>query len=128
MNGLSLAYIGDSFYELQIRKYLVSKGITNVDKLHKSAIKYTSGIAQAHIIKELINSEAITQLEIEYFKKARNASRTGKKNISNKDYFLATGFEGLIGKLVMDNDIKRVQEIIKQSITIIERRGSEKLE
>lgn len=127
MNGLSLAYIGDSFYELEIRKYLVKKGITNVDKLHKTAVKYTSGIAQAHIIKELINKELINETEIEYFKKARNASGPGRKNISNKDYFLATGFEGLIGQLVINNNLERAEKIIIDSIAIIESKGSENL-
>ena len=35
MNGADLAYIGDAYYELMIRKYLLSKGITKNKKHQK---------------------------------------------------------------------------------------------
>lgn len=50
-NGLTLAYIGDSAYELYIRKHLLKLGYTKVNDLHKHAIKYTSGEAQASVIR-----------------------------------------------------------------------------
>ena len=34
LNGSNLSYIGDAYYELVIRKYLLSKGITNSNKIH----------------------------------------------------------------------------------------------
>lgn len=36
-SGLSLAYIGDAVYELEIRKHLLSLGITKVKELHNEA-------------------------------------------------------------------------------------------
>ena len=36
-NGESLAYICDAIYEVKIREYLLQKGITDVNKLHKEA-------------------------------------------------------------------------------------------
>ena len=39
INVLALAYLGDSVYEVYIRKYLIDKGICNVNELQKEAIK-----------------------------------------------------------------------------------------
>ena len=49
LNGADLAYIGDAYYELQIRLHLLEKGITNPNKLHKEAVKYVSASAHAKI-------------------------------------------------------------------------------
>ena len=40
-NGLSLAYIGDSVFEVYVRKYVLDLGYTKVNDLHKKVIKYT---------------------------------------------------------------------------------------
>lgn len=120
MNGLSLAYIGDAYYELSIRTYLIKKNITNVNKLHQEAIKYTSGISQAKIINYLITHDMISEIEIGYFKKGRNVSGPGRKNIDAKDYHAATGFEALIGFLYL-NDPLRADALIKEAINITEK-------
>ena len=38
INGSDLAYIGDAYYELYIRMYLLSLGITKPNELHKKNI------------------------------------------------------------------------------------------
>ena len=42
LSGTTLAYIGDSIYEVKVREFLIEKGLTKVNDLHKNAIKYTS--------------------------------------------------------------------------------------
>ena len=37
LNGVALAYLGDVYYELNIRKYLLNLGITKVNDLHKKS-------------------------------------------------------------------------------------------
>jgi len=121
LNGLTLAYIGDAYYELQIRQHLiVNHKLTHVDQLHKNAIRYTSGVAQAKIIKQLILSDILTEDEVSYFKNGRNNSGPGRKNIDAQTYHYATGFEALIGQLYL-KDIKRADALILESINLIER-------
>jgi len=120
LNGLTLAYIGDSYYELQIRSYLVNNKLTKVNDLHKEAIKYTSGIAQAKIMTYLIENDLLSNDEIELFKRGRNSSGNGRKNIDAKNYHLSTGFEALIGYLYLNNK-NRADEIIDISITHIKK-------
>lgn len=119
MNGLTLAYIGDAYYELVIRKYLVGKGYSQVKILHNKAIKYTSGNAQAKIIEKLIEDNILNEDEINAFRRGRNSSGTGRKNIDAKTYILSTGFEALIGTLFLENSV-RADEIIEKAIFIIE--------
>ncbi|VEU80183.1 Mini-ribonuclease 3 [Haploplasma axanthum] len=122
MNGLTLAYIGDAYYELEIRKHLIEQGYTQVKILHNRAIKYTSGIAQAKIIERLINEDYLNEDELSAYKRGRNNSSTGRKNLDAKLYVMATGFEAVIGYLFL-NDKDRLNEFIDKSIMIIEEEG-----
>ena len=115
MNGLTLAYIGDAYYELQVRMHLIDKKLTNVNDLHKQAIRFTSGMSQAKIMNFFIDNQVINDNEIELFKRGRNASGPGRKNIDAKTYHLATGFEALIGYLYLNN-LNRADELIKSGI------------
>lgn len=119
MNGQTLAYIGDAFYELQIRQHLINKGYTKVKVLHNEAIKYTSGSAQASIINNMIENEYLSELEFKIFKRGRNHSSSGRKNVDAKTYTTSTGFEALIGYLYL-NDLKRLDEVVLKAISIVE--------
>ncbi len=120
LNGLTYAYIGDAYYELFIRRYLVDEGLTSVGVLHKRAVTYTSSTAQAMIMTYLMETRLITSSEEDMFKHGRNQSGPGRKNVDAKTYHLATGFESLIGHLCL-SDPARADEIIRLSITFIER-------
>ncbi len=120
LSGLPLAYIGDAYYELQIRTYLIQKGITSVNDLHKQAIRFTSAIGQDKIIKYLLD-EILVESEIAVFKRGRNATSTHKpKNADLTSYRFSTGFESLIGFLYIENQLERANELIRLSIQFIE--------
>ena len=42
LNGANLAYVGDAYYELMVRKHLLEKGITKNKDLRKISINYVS--------------------------------------------------------------------------------------
>jgi len=119
LNGLTLAYIGDAYYELKIRNYLINKKITSVNQLHQQAIKFTKGEAQAKIMTYFIEKDMLSEDEISLYKRGRNSSGPGRKNIDAKTYHHATGFEALIGSLYLE-DLKRCDELIEKAITYIE--------
>ena len=112
-NMLVLAYLGDSIYELYIRRYLVDKGISKVKELQAESIKYVSAKSQANYLKELIDNNLLTQEEINIVKCARNHKSNHKpKNCDIITYKLSTGFEALIGYLYLENKIDRIEEIV----------------
>lgn len=123
-NGLTLAYIGDCVYETYIRCHLLKKGITKVNDLHKTAIKYTSGEAQANIIRFFKEKTILTEEEMMYYKRGRNSnvSKT-RKNIERINYLEGTGFESLIGYLYLSGNILRMNELFDKAIEFIELGG-----
>jgi ribonuclease III family protein len=120
LNGLTLAYIGDAYYELCIRNHLLNKKLTHVNTLHQQAISYTSSVAQANIMTYFMDSKKVSEAEIDFFKKGRNQSGSGRKNVDAKTYHLATGFEALIGAMYLKDKI-RADELIQLAIEYIER-------
>jgi ribonuclease-3 family protein len=120
-NGETLAYVGDAIYELRIREYILSTGYQDVNKLHKYAVKFTSGENQAKIIDYLIKENLITEEELSYFKRGRNSGHSkNRRSISVISYKKATGFEAMIGYLYLENKKERLDEILDIVIKIVE--------
>ena len=120
-NGESLAYIGDAIYEIKIREYLLHKGYQDVNKLHKYAVKFTSGESQALIIDYLIKNELISEEEISYFKRGRNSNHSkNRRTISVISYKKATGFEAMIGYLYLSKQEDRLNSLMKIIIELVE--------
>lgn len=112
LSPLQLAYIGDSVYELLVRTYLVTKGIS-VKNLHKATTNYVKAKAQAKFAHEL--EEKLTEKEKLIIKKGRNAkSNTSPKNTDIIDYKYATGFECLFGYLYLMNQDERIKELFEE--------------
>lgn len=120
LNGLTLAYIGDAVYELEIRNFLISKGITKVNDLHNQAIKYTQAASQALAALKLIDYY-YSEAEITIYKRGRNQSASHKpKNTDVSTYNKSTGFEAVLGYLYLEKKTERLHDIIKESIKIVD--------
>lgn len=117
LNPLALAYIGDAVYELSIRAYLVTKGITKVNDLTTKAKEYVSAKRQALFVQSLIEKNFFKENELEVIRKGRNSkSHKAPKNTDIVTYKYSTGFESLIGYLYLEKNISRIDEIIKEII------------
>jgi ribonuclease-3 family protein len=113
VNVLVLAYMGDTVYEDYIRKYLINKGIGNVNDLQTESLKYVSAINQAKFLTEMIDNDKLSEKELDIVKRARNYKTTSHpKSCDIITYKYATGLEALIGYLYLDNNIERVNEIM----------------
>lgn len=113
INVITLAYLGDSVYEVYIREYLINKGIIYVDKLQKEAIKYVSAKSQAKILDYLIDNNYLTNDEIDIVKRGRNYKRDSHpKNTDIITYKKSTGFECLVGYLYLSKNINRLDKIM----------------
>ena len=113
VNVLVLAYMGDTVYEDYIRKYLINKGIGNVNDLQTEALKYVSAINQAKFLTEMIDNNYLSEKELDIVKRARNYKTTSHpKSCDIITYKYATGLEALIVYLYLDGNIERVNEIM----------------
>ena len=113
INVLALAYLGDAIYEERVREYLIRSGISLVDDLQKETIRYVSPKNQARIISYLINTKYLTDREINIVKRGRNYKKNRHpRHTDIITYKLSTGFETLVCYLYLNNEKKRVEEII----------------
>lgn len=113
MNGLSLAYIGDAIYELEVRQHLLSLGLTKVNDLQKRSKQYVSAKAHATLFEWMMTDNILTEGEFIYFKRGRNAkSHTKSKNTDVVTYRISTGIEALFGFLYLSGQTKRLSELM----------------
>lgn len=113
VNVLVLAYLGDTIYENYIRRYLIKKGIANVNDLQKEAVNFVSAKSQAGFLMKMIDSAFLSDEEITVVKRARNYKTTSHpKNCDIVTYKYATGLESLIGYLELENKKERIDEIM----------------
>ena len=114
INVLVLAYLGDTIYENYVRKFLIKKGIANVNSLQKEAIAYVSAKSQAAFLTKMIDDGFLTEEEVVVVKRARNYKTTSHpKSCDIVTYKYATGLESLIGYLDLENRRERIDEIMK---------------
>ena len=122
LNTTALAYMGDAVYEQFIREHILTKGGTDVNKLHRISTMYVSAPAQAKIIKSLFDD--LTEEEQKLVKRARNRKyHTKAKNADPVTYKWATALEALVGYLYLSGDKQRLAEICEKAVEIIERQG-----
>ena len=114
INAGTLAYLGDSVYELKVRNYLVSKYSLKPNELQKEAVKYVSAEAQSLLLDKLIDKNILTEEELYTINRARNYKVNSKpKHADKKKNKKATALEALFGMLYINNDNKRINEIMK---------------
>ncbi len=113
---LTLAYIGDSIYDLVIRTVVVERGNRSANNLHKKTVSYVNARVQARMIDAL--ADVLTQEEEAVYHRGRNAkSYTSAKNASVIEYRKATGLEALCGYLYLQGRQERMLYLVKEGIS-----------
>lgn len=112
-NSLALAYLGDSIYEVYIRLHLLDKNIVKVNELQKEAIKYVSAKSQALFLKVMLDSNYFSKEEVDIIYRARNHKSHKSKSTDIITYKYSTGLEALIGYLYLNDNIKRIKQIME---------------
>lgn len=112
-NSLALAYLGDSIYEIYVRLYLLDKNIVKVNELQKEAIKYVSAKRQALFLKVMLDINYFSKEEEAIIYRARNHKSHKSKSTDIITYKYSTGLEALIGYLYLNNNLKRIKQIMK---------------
>lgn len=119
LNGANLAFIGDAYYELYIREYIINKNITNQNEIHKICVKYVSASGHDKIVKKIFN--LLNDEEVLIFKRGRNHKyNISRKNLNRAEYLNSSGFEALIGYLYLKKENSRLEEILKLAVDVIE--------
>lgn len=110
LSPLTLAFIGDTVYDLLVREEIICDANRPANDLHSLAVKKVKASAQAKAITDIM--PMLTEKEMAVFKRGRNA-KSGHiaKNASTGDYHKATGLEAVFGYLYLTNQTERIIEL-----------------
>lgn len=77
---LTLAYIGDSIYDLIIKSLVINQGNRQVNKLHKETSMYVQASTQSLMMRAM--QEELTEEEHAVYKRGRNAKSVSPAKIN----------------------------------------------
>ena len=114
--ALTLAYLGDTVYDLYVRTVLAETLRLPMRALHLEAAKHVCAAGQAAAYRRI--EPALTEAEQAAFRRGRNAhSGTVPKHADVRDYRVATGLEALLGHLYLLGEDDRIGELMRLALT-----------
>ena len=113
--ALTLAYIGDTIYDLYVRTTLAETLRLPMRALHLEAAKYVCAAGQAAAFRRI--EDRLSESERAAFRRGRNAhSGTVPKHADVRDYRVATGLEALLGHLYLLGEDARIGELMRLAL------------
>ena len=110
ISNLGLAHIGDGVFELLCRSYLCAQGHTNVLELHRRTVSMVKAPAQAAFIDRILPQ--LTETELSYYRRGKNAHvHAVPKGATPAQYAKATGLEALFGRLYLEGQLERINQL-----------------
>lgn len=116
---LTLAYIGDSIFEICVRTHFVKLCNTKPKNLHNKVKSFVNANAQSIMYKAVLPN--LLEEEVAVLKRGRNANaKSSPKNASIIDYKNATALESLFGYLYLTKNYDRILQIFEICINCLE--------
>ena len=117
LSPLTLAFVGDTVFDLLVRGNLVMQANRPVGKLHPLAATKVCAAAQARDARDV--APLLTAREADIYRRGRNA-HTGRipKSASSAEYHSATGLEALFGWLYLSGRDDRIEELFEHIINM----------
>lgn len=109
-NPLSLAFVGDTIWDLLTRQQLLSSQL-KAGALHRQAIQRVNAGAQAQCAERI--EPHLTEEEMEIFRRGQNAHarHNTPKNQDPYAYSRATALEALLGYLYLTGQDERILQL-----------------
>lgn len=115
VSALTLAYLGDSVYEVTLRSLGIERHNGNTNDVNKFVKSLSNAVSQSKMADAL--ADVFTEKEMRIFKHGRNAkSVSAPKTCSISEYRKATGLEALCGYLYIEDNYRRVRELVEIGI------------
>lgn len=113
-SGAALAYLGDAWYSLYVRRRLIEAGIEKAGELNEAALSFVTAKKQAERMRRIL--PLLSEDEVGVFRRAANASHPHRpKGATAADYRYATGFEALLGMLFYVKDEERLLYLMEEA-------------
>ena len=109
---LTLAFLGDSVYEVMVRDQILREANRPARDLHTLAVAHVRAAYQADAALRI--ADMLSDEEAEIFRRGRNASGISvPKHATPADYRKATGIECLFGYLFLCGRAVRLRELFR---------------
>lgn len=115
LNGLQLAFVGDTIYDLFARTSTLSTHDESVQKLHKRTVNMVNAGAQARAFERI--EPVLSPEEADVARRGRNAHSRPPKNQDPGDYSKATALEALCGYLYLCGREDRLRQLFDVILT-----------
>ena len=109
---LTLAFLGDGYYELLVRHKITLSHNMSAEKLHLAAVEKVRATYQAKAAEKI--SALLTEEESDIFRRGRNAVGFVPRSCRPAEYRKATGLEALFGWLLLIGDVARAEELFEE--------------
>ena len=108
----ALAYLGDSVLEVYVRRHLLESGLTRSIDLNREAQRYVTARAQFAAMEKL--EPQLTEEERQIFRSGKNPGHLRPPSgVPIETYRVATGMEVLFGRLYLDGQKERLDELFR---------------
>ena len=111
LNGVQLAFVGDTIYDLYARTQVLEEHDACVRELHRRAVAHVNAHAQARAFAAV--EPLLTEEEADVARRGRNAHARPPKNQDPGDYARATALEALCGYLYLMGRNERLDELMR---------------
>lgn len=108
-SSLTLAFLGDSVFEILARHRIILGGDMKVDRLHDAKVGIVCARFQAKVVPSIL--DMLTEDELAVFKRGKNSKCHAPKSTDIAEYRLATGLESLFGYLYLIGADDRLDEL-----------------
>ena len=111
LNGVQLAFVGDTIYDLYARTQVLEEHDACVRELHRRAVAHVTARAQAGALAAVVPLLPVVAAVVA--RRARNAHSRPPKNQDPGDYARATALEALCGYLYLMGRNERLDELMR---------------
>ena len=115
ISTLGLAHVGDAVFELMVRTWLCTQGVSTAKNLHGGTVEFVSAKAQAAASVRMLPE--LSEQELAVYKRGRNAyANSVPRSSTYEEYHAATGIETLFGFLYLKGESKRLGELFEKVV------------
>ena len=115
-NPLTLAYMGDAYFETLAREFLIGDGNVKVSSLNDASKEIVTAASQSDFVERIL--PLLSEDELTVYKSGRNAKSAHRsKSASALDYRRATGLECLYGYFWLSGQQERAKALFLQCVS-----------
>ena len=108
---LTLAFLGDGYYELLVRRRITLLHNMSAEKLHLAAVEKVRASFQAGAVERI--EGLLTEEEADILRRGRNAAGNVPRSSNPAEYRRATALEVLFGWFALSGQEARAEELFE---------------